>query len=391
MIRTIGFIQNFNRLFLEISEFLEANTNVNNWPELERVVAANNGVRYLNSNGYPRNIDGSEVTSTDAYYAVFNITFNNDDNDLLGWFFREKRNSDFVGIKLGYKSDLENLINEHSRFRIGKLSFDSWSQGIDFLTDLAESALPEDWKYRFHSTGTPNPILKSYIENIFEKLLNENNGLLFSDCKSFIVFNSNLLDKYFQEIYILCDSVERNGTYNFYNPRRIKSFEDLITIQFSVNGQIVSHKNQLPSHPIFFNDVNDVIFQSSWSIDSSFTRFDHIIGERIERFPQNMQNMTTAALGRLLNTSIEYGKAIAIRNYKFIVPMYRPQEDKIQLLMPIYLNGEFSQTPDFALVLDPDPAHRIYYPQTILPLDAAYQNARVIAKPDEYWLNPNLF
>lgn len=27
--------------------------------------------------------------------------------------------------------------------------------------------------------------------------------------------------------------------------------------------------------------------------------------------------------------------------------------------------------------------------ETILPLDAVYQNARLIAKPDETWLNPD--
>lgn len=31
----------------------------------------------------------------------------------------------------------------------------------------------------------------------------------------------------------------------------------------------------------------------------------------------------------------------------------------------------------------------MYEPETILPLDAAYQNARLIAKPEESWLNPD--
>jgi hypothetical protein len=67
--------------------------------------------------------------------------------------------------------------------------------------------------------------------------------------------------------------------------------------------------------------------------------------------------------------------------------MYRPQENKLQLLMPIYLSGSFTNKPDFALVLDLEDG--IYTPETILPLDAAYQNARLIAKPDELWLNPD--
>ena len=33
---------------------------------------------------------------------------------------------------------------------------------------------------------------------------------------------------------------------------------------------------------------------------------------------------------------------------------------------------------------------KTYMPETILSLDAAYQNARLIAKPDELWMNPDL-
>ena len=78
---------------------------------------------------------------------------------------------------------------------------------------------------------------------------------------------------------------------------------------------------------------------------------------------------------------------MAKRNYKLRVPQYRTQTDKLQLLMPIYLGGSFSRQPDFALVLDLEDG--IYTPETILPLDAAYQNARLIAKPDDFWLNPD--
>ena len=56
--------------------------------------------------------------------------------------------------------------------------------------------------------------------------------------------------------------------------------------------------------------------------------------------------------------------------------------------MPIYLTGTYSIRPDFALILTPDKELKMYDPETILPLDGAYQNARLIAKPEESWLNP---
>lgn len=46
--------------------------------------------------------------------------------------------------------------------------------------------------------------------------------------------------------------------------------------------------------------------------------------------------MSTEELATKFDNAIDFAVALAQRNYKFIVPMYRPQEDMIQLLMPIY-------------------------------------------------------
>lgn len=66
--------------------------------------------------------------------------------------------------------------------------------------------------------------------------------------------------------------------------------------------------------------------------------------------------------------------------------MYYPRKHRIQLLMPIYLELDSNSLPDFALVLTP--SDNSYIPETILELEEVYQDARLIAKPDESWLNP---
>ncbi|MBK7870033.1 MAG: DUF3825 domain-containing protein [Saprospiraceae bacterium] len=68
-----------------------------------------------------------------------------------------------------------------------------------------------------------------------------------------------------------------------------------------------------------------------------------------------------------LDTAIKCSYELSKRNYKLVVPQYRPQEDKIQYLMPIYLGATFNKLPDFALVLDHDSGY--YKPETILELD----------------------
>lgn len=148
-------------------------------------------------------------------------------------------------------------------------------------------------------------------------------------------------------------------------------------------------KDVHPEQPHFFEKVEEVIYQPTWTIDKDFDKFTHIIEDRIERFPIEVQSASSDELGRKLDDAITFAVAIARRNYKFIVPMYRPQTGKIQLLMPIYLKGTYSSKPDFALILSPDKENEYYTPETILPLDAVYQNARLIAKPDDTWLNPD--
>ena len=70
--------------------------------------------------------------------------------------------------------------------------------------------------------------------------------------------------------------------------------------------------------------------------------------------------------------------------------MYYPAKKRIQLLMPIYLETSYTSRPDFALVLTPHAQEKLYTPETILGLDEVYQDARLIAKPEESWLNPKI-
>ena len=167
----------------------------------------------------------------------------------------------------------------------------------------------------------------------------------------------------------------------------LNSLTDLTKIGFTVDGKRIVKQEYLPEPAIFFTNINEVIFQPDIEIDRNYDKFTHIIEERRERFPKEDQERDTTELARKLDNSIDDAIAIAKRNYKLVIPMYRPQEAKIQLLMPIYLSGSFTSSPDFALVLDLEDG--IYTPETILPLDAAYQNARLITKPDELWLNPD--
>lgn len=391
-IKSLGHIKNIRTFVQELQNLLIGTTQTATQTIVDKAIDEQfekSTLRFLNKFGFTYDRDFDILDSSNATYIVFNTTYNNKDGeDILGWFYRVRMDLNFTGVSFGTEKDLKSEIKDNTLFKMGDIYFENWRDGYSFLDDLADNTIPEKWIYNYHKSGIPHPILKAYIENIFEKLKKEPGKILINDDKKYIVFNSNLLDKYFHEIYIIAEVEEDEIEVGYKNPFRLKSLTDLIRLNFKIDGKQVKNLDQLPEKPTFFKDINEVIFQTDWTIDRSFEKFEHIIEERKERFPSEYHVKKNDELARALDNAINYAVAIAQRNYKFIVPHYRPQDDKIQLLMPIYLSGSFTEKPDFALVLDPDSKHQIYTPQTILPLDAAYQNARLIAKPDEYWLNP---
>lgn len=340
---------------------------------------------YLNGFGYPQFADRSPVTEEKARYIRFCIGLkNNDGDDIYGWFCRPSNKPCFQGVEWGTLAQFDEMIVRNRYFTMGNIYFEEYKDGLEFIEDIASSTIGESWKYKNHPSKINHPILKSYIENILLRLQKEydsgkKNKFIFSKNKEYVMFNLNLLDKYFHDVIIAGRVENKEGHLFIHNPFRVTSTQKMRAMGFS---------GDIPTPPQFFEDVNEVIFRTDWKIDQDFDAYTHILEERKKRFPEAYIEEETETLARKLDDAIKYAVAMAQRNYKFIVPMYRPQEDKIQLLMPIYLKGTYSKRPDFALVLTPDSKHKVYSPETILPLDAAYQNARLIAKPDEAWLNP---
>ena len=84
-----------------------------------------------------------------------------------------------------------------------------------------------------------------------------------------------------------------------------------------------------------------------------------------------------------LNESIETMKKRVSSNYKLSIPQYF--DGKIQLLLPpLCLHSD--NKPDLALVVTK--AANTYQGHTCITLDMAYNNACLIVKPENNWLNP---
>lgn len=382
----LGYVANLKTCKAELNQMLSDENQVST-AELNNIVD-NARIVYVNRYGYTHDRQGQSIPQKDATYLYFETGFSNGNGEtIIGWFEKKPKEDVFKGVNWGTKTGLDAKIRMSKMFRLGDLCFDRESDGLAFLEDVAASTIPETWSFKNRPSTINHPILKSYIENTFDVLKKEaekgvENKLVYSQDGKYLVFNTNLLDKFFNEILIIVEvRVQKDGSSLLINPRRMKKELELRKLGFP--------RNVKPEQPQFFEKIEEVIYQPTWTIDKDFDKFAHIIEERRSRFPIEMQNASSDELGRKLTDAIAFAVAIAQRNYKFIVPMYRPQSGKIQLLMPIYLKGTYSTKPDFALILTPDKENEYYVPETILPLDAVYQNARLIAKPDDTWLNPD--
>ena len=70
-------------------------------------------------------------------------------------------------------------------------------------------------------------------------------------------------------------------------------------------------------------------------------------------------------------------------NFKTAIPMYYPSSNKMSLLLPLALLKD--DRVDVALVVERTQSGN-YLGHTILPLYAAYSNARLVTRPDSDWL-----
>lgn len=257
--------------------------------------------------------------------------------------------------------------------RVRDIYFRSWDDMLAFLQELADMAIPEKWTYEEYASKVNHPILKSYIENTYDRLVQEDkivhldNGLM--------VFNTGLINKWFREIYVVCQKDPSNPR-RYTNPKAYLESDRAVMSMFS-------RSTERPEMATFFSSIGDIVFDPELPV---YPDDDHIIEDNLERIPEKYRVYNVKALYALMQSAIDSARIMAKRNYKLIVPQFH--HSQIQFLMPIYLSLEFAGSPDFALVLEK--MGDSYRGNTILTLDMAYQNARLIAKPEATWLNLDL-
>jgi len=272
---------------------------------------------------------------------------------------------------------------------------------------LKKLALEERWYYKDFDKEFPYPILTSYLHYTYYKLTQEENKILKSG--KYSVFNTGLVDNRYEAIYAL---FEKNTTYT--QPWKLVDF--CIRGEGFAGKELVRNFKTMPDRAHYFNDVSDMLYDTR--AGEPELDLKHIILDNAGRLPlsflsENSPNGFTLKNPELLTVQdkIQYYKNLALAiendtktyrnltnrlkdainlaikriewNFKTAIPMYYPTMDKMSLLLPLSLVDD--EIVDIALVVEKTKSGN-YIGHTILPLNWAYNNARLVARPDSDWL-----
>lgn len=242
---------------------------------------------------------------------------------------------------------------------------------------LAQDAKQEDWHYErlelAHLYENQKvPILTNYLNYTFLRL-QEESKIKYSEEGNKACFNTGLQSPRGKDIY---------ATFFRNKDAEKRNLPDWTLYTFAD-----SYSEKLePFHPLppiasYISKVEDLVFKTDYEIEPNL---DHFLVKNSDRLPEALRSNLTMA-ENVIKGAIQNLKGLILRNYKIAIPHW--YEGKIQLLLPLVLTNE-KGIADLALVVDRDDKRRIYRAKTILTMDMAYVDARLITKPADEWLKP---
>ena len=241
------------------------------------------------------------------------------------------------------------------------------------LEMLAKMAQPEKWTYKKIQDIDPYRILRNYIQFTYSRI-DEENKFIVSPNGKYRCMNTGLLTVYNQEIIAIFAQNDRADKQPWFFNGFFKETDKFFTTNFS----------SLPPLADYSNNVKDLIYDNSLDLN---LRKEHIIDDNFERF-FDAGYSSKALISVLLDSAKGTLEKKLKRNFKLALPFYyrntETGESKVQLLAPLYFPGAPVR---LALVLNKvqSDAKEYYEGVTVLPVEWAYMNSRLITKPDEEW------
>lgn len=256
----------------------------------------------------------------------------------------------------------------------------------DIINDIYERLLiKENWKFNnknrlgFYLRGI---CLYTWREQQANPDIIKGNGYTFSDDKKCCVINTGLLDTYGNFIYLVDHSPIIPDFYTkvvsiMYNKAALLNF-----------GFDINNVKYLPMPIKFVDDSSELIFDAQYEdfdLDDTSHLF-HIISERIGRFPDRYANESHLYICERIKSAIRQAIMISKTDYKYVIPKYDFSRKKIQFLIPLYLDNTPDTSPELTIVVGKQ-AKNMWSIFTVLYSDDAYDDARLISRASDSWLN----
>lgn len=244
----------------------------------------------------------------------------------------------------------------------------------DLFDRLATMAEPENWDGHEAETPGGNRILRNYIRWTFERAHQQGKIPTSSD-GTHSAFNTGLATARQETIYGLFRANDRPDAQPWvFVDWRLESKRDFMD-HFP--------PSQRPDFVTYTDNPAAYIYDWRRELVVSV---DHILDDQgnLERFPTTLRS--NAHLARMaLKGAIDGAENRVRRNYKAAVPTWYPAQDTVQLLLPLSLLD--ARVVDLALVVSRQ--GEFYRGHTVLTTAMAYNNARLLARPDSDWLQPS--
>lgn len=239
------------------------------------------------------------------------------------------------------------------------------------LKDLAERAQPEMWSF---DPAQPYAILGNYLRYTFKRLVHERKIEESVDGTGVKIaaFNTGLFTPNYEEIFALFEA------------NRDVSKQPWVLKDFVVESdRRMAFFQTRPKAARYFEKPAELIYDPDRDL---IPNLDHVLDDNIERYPADLRTNPHRRRMMLQGAVAEAGKR-AQMNYKIAVPQFYfgyegASPGRIQLLLPLCFDQPAFA--DLALVVERE--ERAYRAFTVLPLELAYKNARLIARPASDWL-----
>ena len=285
----------------------------------------------------------------------------------------------------------------------------------DLIKSLHDE-IKNDERWFFGEQLNPNkpyPILGNYLQYTFVRIYREGK-IKYSIDGRYAAFNTGLVNDLYEYIYAIfrkSDTTSRTSNVSWYfyafSPKESGKGKTIIG----------SHFKEIPPRANYITNKEDLFIPDG---QSPTINTIHII-EHLERLPNQYllnlcddlseedlkkcitMNEKTQILERVkenisndpikqnkIKRDFEYALTIALKrvewNYKTAIPMYWVPGNSISLLLPLAITN--GKDVDLAFVISKQPNGK-YVGQTILTLEMAYMDARLIVRPDNDWLIPS--